>query len=95
MQFLQRLVQFGENLQRLSRNFHVHDSAVFFTPSTRDKLLLFQSINQSSDGRHHLNHSISDLQGWQWLSGHARDRQNPVDLAKLATDIPMSLVTQV
>jgi hypothetical protein len=29
------------------------------------------------------------------FSGHASDRQNPVDLAKLATDISMSYLPQV
>jgi hypothetical protein len=28
------------------------------------------------------------------ISSHARDRQNPVDLAKLATDISMPYLTQ-
>ena len=28
------------------------------------------------------------------FSGHARDRQNPVDLAKLAADIPVPYLTQ-
>jgi hypothetical protein len=100
VEFIEWFTDSIQDSKGLPGDLDIHDTAVFVAPMPGDQLLAFQSVDESGDGRDHLDHSFCDLEAAHRLRFPPQNAQYVVlrrgqsMFPKQPTDLILKLITR-